>query len=295
MLLRGLAPLVHFASNLALLIFGAAALWGLISKKVQERQLMPATTEAMPSRRTSAGASPAQPTWADTQPIPGAAPEPKIAIPELPPVGTYRRSPEAGIHHPINMALPARPSAWSIELLREIEWKRFELLSAAYFQEIGFTSKTIRCGSDGGIDATLFRPGSDHPEAIVQCKAWNTYSVGVKPVRELLGVMASEKVAKGIFMTTGKYTSEALAFARSNPLELIDGPQFLSRVQALPGDSQDRLLAVATDGDYKVPSCPSCGIKMVYREGTEERKSFWGCPNYPRGCRQKFFRKLTAV
>lgn len=121
----------------------------------------------------------------------------------------------------------------------------------------------------------------------MQCKAWNSYTVGVKPVRELLGVMAAQRVPKGIFMATGRYTAEALQFAQDNPLELMSGEQILSRIAALTPESQHRLLAVATEGDYMVPTCPSCSIKMVEREG-RDGKLFWGCRNYPRGCRQRF-------
>lgn len=46
-----------------------------------------------------------------------------------------------------------KPTAWSLELLRRIEWKRFEELSAAFYREIGLRSETIRCGADGGIAA----------------------------------------------------------------------------------------------------------------------------------------------
>jgi hypothetical protein len=82
-----------------------------------------------------------------------------------------------------------KPTAWSLELLRRIEWKRFEELTAAFYRAIGLRSETIRCGADGGIDAKLFKGDSPDPTAIVQCKAWNARPVGVKPVRELLGVM----------------------------------------------------------------------------------------------------------
>lgn len=179
----------------------------------------------------------------------------------------------------------ARPTAWSIKVLRSIEWKRFEELVAAYYQLKGVEAKTQRCGADGGIDVHLFKKGFDGPLAVVQCKAWNTYRVGVKPVRELLGVMASTKVRRGMFITTGNYTDEAREFAKENPLTLLDGNQFLSEIQGLSDEDQQHLLEVALAGDYKTPTCPSCGIKMVKRTGNEGK--FWGCGNFPR-CRRTF-------
>ena len=51
-------------------------------------------------------------------------------------------------------------------------------------ESFGFRSETIRCGADGGIDAKLYEGDAKEPTAIVQCKAWNSRAVGVKPVRE---------------------------------------------------------------------------------------------------------------
>ena len=185
-----------------------------------------------------------------------------------------------------------KPTTWSLDLLRLIEWKRFEELAAAFCRELGLRSETIRCGADGGIDAKLFQGDTKEPTAIFQCKAWNARSVGVKPVRELLGVMTHQKVPEGIFLTTGDYTSEAMEFAKTNPIDLLDGPAFLGMIQRLPAEVQQRLLAVATEGDFTTPTCPSCGIKMVWRDS--DRKSFWGCHNYPR-CKLKFFTKSDVV
>ncbi|MBK7136313.1 MAG: restriction endonuclease [Rhodocyclales bacterium] len=189
---------------------------------------------------------------------------------------------ESEVEQPQDMG---RPTAWSMKVLQSIEWKRFEELVAAFYQLKGVEAKTQRCGADGGIDVHLFKKGFDGPLAVVQCKAWNTYRVGVKPVRELLGVMASAKVRRGMFITTGNYTDEAREFAKDNPLTLFDGNQFLSEILGFSAEDQQRLLEVALAGDYKTPTCPSCGIKMVKRTGNEGK--FWGCGNFPR-CRQTF-------
>ena len=185
---------------------------------------------------------------------------------------------------------PAKPTEWSINLLRLIEWKRFEELVAAFYREIGLRTETIRYGADGGIDAKLYREGSAEPTAVVQCKAWNSRPVGVKPVRELLGVMTHEKVPEGIFMITGDFSNEATVFAQTNPIDLVNGKAFLGMIQKLSIDARKRLLEVATEGDFMIPTCPSCGIKMVHHDS--KRVSFWGCSNYPT-CKNKFFMKRS--
>lgn len=142
---------------------------------------------------------------------------------------------------PTQNDVQARPTAWSLPLLRQIEWKRFEELIAAYFREIGYRVESIRCGADGGVDAKIFH--GDNLIAIAQCKAWNSRPVGVKPVRELLGVMAHQKVGKGLFMATGQFTNEAVAFANENPLTLVTGEELMSKIQSMSGEMQQRLLA----------------------------------------------------
>ena len=175
--------------------------------------------------------------------------------------------------------------AWNLAGLRALEWKRFELLTAKYYELLGFKSETIRCGADGGIDVKLFKGDLTQPIAIVQCKAWNTPSVGVKELRELLGVMTHAKVKRGIFITTATYTKDAIAFGATNPIQLLDGNSFLEKITALSEQQQIELLQFAFEGDYSTPTCASCGIKMVRRDS--KRGAFWGCVNYPR-CRSKF-------
>ncbi|MEG1969027.1 MAG: restriction endonuclease [Burkholderiaceae bacterium] len=178
-----------------------------------------------------------------------------------------------------------KPTRWSIEVLQRMDWKALEFVSAAYYECRGFRTETTACGADGGIDVTLFRPGAAEPFGIVQCKAWNTRQVGIKPLRELLGVMVHNKVANGVFITSSTYTDEATAFAKTNGIKLGTGDTLLASILTLEPAQQQKLLGIATAGDWTTPSCPSCGTKMVRRES--KARDFWGCQNYPR-CRQSF-------
>ena len=60
---------------------------------------------------------------------------------------------------------------------------------------------------------------------LVQCKQWKTRCVGVKVVREMLGVVVSRRANRGIIVTSGTFTAEARRFADDNSqtLELLDG------------------------------------------------------------------------
>jgi restriction system protein len=176
-----------------------------------------------------------------------------------------------------------RPTEWSLQLIKDIEWKKFEELSTAYYLEKGIRAEATSLGADGGIDIKLYQDASGNPTSIAQCKAWNSWRVGVKQIREFLGVMTHEKIPKGFYMTSGEYSDDAKKTATANGITLINGEMLLMMIKRLPEEAQKKLLVLATEGDYTTPSCPSCGIKMVKRSG--KRGDFWGCKNYPR-CRQ---------
>lgn len=146
-------------------------------------------------------------------------------------------------------------------------------------------------GADGGIDLVLRKDGQ---RFFVQCKQWKQQTVGVKPVRELAGVIAGGDAAGGFFVTSGRYTDEATRFARSVNIELIDGDALAEMVQAAQGaepflmatSSGMRATTTWSDGT-DVPTCPNCGSDMVGRSakrGPRAGSQFWGCSQYPR-CR----------
>jgi restriction system protein len=174
------------------------------------------------------------------------------------------------------------PARLSLELLHEIEWKRFEELCAAYFSSVGFDSQTQSHGADGGIDIRLYIKGKpDQVMNIVQCKAW-AKPVGIKPMRELLGVIVASKAPCGTFVSLSGFHPDAEAFARTNRIFPMDGNALLEGMLKRPLQEQLRLLTVATEGEYMTPTCASCGIKLVQRKRKSDQSEFWGCTNYPK-------------
>ncbi len=175
---------------------------------------------------------------------------------------------------------PERPDGWSLSLLRDLEWKRFEDLCNEYHRECGLRSTTTGLGADGGVDIRLFHRESGALIAVTQCKAWPDKPIGVELVRQLLGTMTHEKVQIGTFITNGTFTKPAEDLAKEDRIILVDGKHFIELIEQLPTLSQARLLAFATEGDYTTPTCPHCGIKMVLRTNRKKRNKFWGCKNY---------------
>lgn len=182
-------------------------------------------------------------------------------------------------------------NVWTLKLIQEIEWKKFEELSTAYYHEKGIKAVATSLGADGGIDIKLYQSDSGNPTSLVQCKAWTSRQVGVKEIREFLGVMTHEKIAKGFYMTSGEYSTDAKSTATANKITLINGELLLAMIKRLSAESQQKLLTLATMGDYTTPTCSVCGVKMVKRNG--KRGEFWGCINYPR-CKQMLHLKSAS-
>lgn len=185
--------------------------------------------------------------------------------------------------------------------IAQLNWRQFELLLAEAFRREGFTVRegAVRAapgGADGGVDLRLEkgRKGAG-AVTLVQCKQWRTQRVGVKIVRELLGVVASEGAHSGIIVTSGGFTDEAVAFAAKNPIRLIDGAE-LERMIAVAQRSGRMTQAAAAAPPHPQPAptpatCPTCNAPMVRRvakTGPHAGKEFFGCPRYPacRGIRQ---------
>jgi len=183
----------------------------------------------------------------------------------------------------------AGAALWTPELLKQLEWRRFEQVCAAYFEALGFRADLAGSRADGG-GITLYAQGAESASVIVQCRPWSAYRIGIKPVRALRGVMTSGNVAEGMLMTSGKFTQEARDFAGKEHISLIDGPDLIAKIAALVPEKALALLKLATEGDFQTPTCPSCSIKMIQRTSTAYGRPFWGCRNYP-ACKQNFFER----
>ena len=141
----------------------------------------------------------------------------------------------------------------------------------------------------------MLRSGAE--KALVQCKHWKAFKVGVPVVRELLGAMTAEAATKGWVITAGRFTAEAEAFAHLHRITLVDG----DRLPALLGSTTTRQTASWTTtpegptgqpptpapDPVHPPACPLCSkpmVERVARKGAKAGGRFWGCSTYP-ACR----------
>ena len=99
----------------------------------------------------------------------------------------------------------------------------FEKRCLALLEAMGYGVTHVGTSGDGGIDirakdTTPLRGSS----IIVQCKD-QRQPISEPRVREFYGLVASEGVDRGVFMTTADFTAPAQKFAEGKRLELIDG------------------------------------------------------------------------
>ncbi len=102
----------------------------------------------------------------------------------------------------------------------------FERLSQRLLREAGFTKVEVRGKSgDGGIDGLgVLRVNLVSFQIYFQCKRWKG-SVGSKEIRDFRGALQG-RADKGLFITTGNFTSQASEEATRDgaiAIDLIDG------------------------------------------------------------------------
>lgn len=113
-----------------------------------------------------------------------------------------------------------------LEVMRSMEPSAFERLAQRLLREAGFTKVEVRGKSgDGGIDGVgVLRVNLVSFQVFFQCKRYKG-SVGSSEIRDFRGAMMG-RADKGLFITTGNFTSQASDEATrdgATAIDLIDG------------------------------------------------------------------------
>lgn len=94
----------------------------------------------------------------------------------------------------------------------------FENLCKNLIENMAFSVKTTKASGDGGIDLIAY---NHEPvlsgKYIIQCKRYSG-SVGEQIIRDLYGVITSERANKGILMTTGYFLRVLLILLKESLL-----------------------------------------------------------------------------
>jgi restriction system protein len=112
----------------------------------------------------------------------------------------------------------------------------FERLAQRILRESGFVKVEVRGKSgDGGIDGVgVLRVNLVSFQVFFQCKRWKG-SVGASEIRDFRGAMQG-RADKGLFITTGNFTSQASDEATrdgATAIDLIDGERLCDLLKEL--------------------------------------------------------------
>lgn len=114
-----------------------------------------------------------------------------------------------------------------IALLLDLSSRNFEHLTERLYHSMDYETSLTQQSRDGGRDIIAkINDGAKHEFLLIECKRYaDTVDVGI--VRELYGVINSEKANRGVLVTSGKFTPDAERFADENFIQLIDGDKFV--------------------------------------------------------------------
>ena len=147
---------------------------------------------------------------------------------------------------------PEEIQSWREKLknvLLNLKPDSFERLTQRLLRESGFTQvKVTGKTGDGGIDGMgiVKLNGIISFHMLFQCKRY-TGSVAAREIRDFRGAMQG-RADKGLFITTGKFTTAAVEEANrpgTSPIDLIDGDELVEKLK-------DLQLGVTPVNDYDI-------------------------------------------
>jgi len=124
-----------------------------------------------------------------------------------------------------------------LDQLQNLSGSEFESLVAKIFRKMGYKVMITPKTGDEGIDIDTIDPQGE--KVVIQCKRWQG-TVSSKVVREFYGSLMHAKAEKGFLVTTGTFSTAAIAFAKGKPISLIDGKDFIDTMATLEEPPQQK-------------------------------------------------------
>jgi restriction system protein len=120
-----------------------------------------------------------------------------------------------------------------LQQLKKVTPKMFEQIVVDLLVKMGYGGSQKDAGqaiggiSDEGIDGIIKEDKLGLDTIYIQAKRWDSFIVGRPEVQKFTGALQGKRAKKGIFITTSKYTNEALEYALAieTKIILIDGTQ----------------------------------------------------------------------
>ncbi|WP_344751121.1 restriction endonuclease [Micromonospora olivasterospora] len=115
--------------------------------------------------------------------------------------------------------------------LLSLSSRQFEQIVEHLFDAMGYDTELTPPQRDGGRDIIATRRDAGRQEHIfIECKRYEA-KIGVRLVRELVGVVSSSLANKGILVTTSTFTAGAHAFAqRDHRIDLLPGAELVTLI-----------------------------------------------------------------
>ncbi len=205
--------------------------------------------------------------WLASQPVP---PRPALSadISDLATEAMTRGLADAGQYIvPAVCLLAAAVSAWRrrqqarrvepptghplLDALNAMSYAEFLALVTEGFRLRGY--RAIETGRDGATSADLVLHKAGETQ-LALCKTWREFWVGLQPLAELQQAMAARGATGGWVLTAGRYTDEAVQFAASHGLRLVDGVELKTLLDRAMVARHNRV--VAPDMADTVPAWP---------------------------------------
>lgn len=117
----------------------------------------------------------------------------------------------------------------SLEELRRLDPYQFEKVVGDYFRDCGYTVQQTKRTGDGGKDLIMYKNGQTY---YVEVKRYGKGNPVSRPLIQKLVGACHPVGAKGIFITTSRFTKEAIAEAHRSGIQLIDGDQFIKMLKS---------------------------------------------------------------
>lgn len=113
-----------------------------------------------------------------------------------------------------------------LHFLMQMDPITFERHVMSFFEKSGFPTGLTARSNDFGVDGYVFHPDGI---VIVQCKRYcEDNAVGRPAIQQFKGVIEEQRAFRGYFVTTSRFTNEAVeSAAKSDRIRLVNGEELL--------------------------------------------------------------------
>ena len=111
-----------------------------------------------------------------------------------------------------------------LEDLKKMDSYEFERYVGSVFNRLGYTVMQTKRTRDGGKDLIMYKNGQTY---YVEVKRYGRKAIGSPLIQQLVGASKYSN-AKPVFVTTSRFSRDAIKEASKNNVELIDGNKLMS-------------------------------------------------------------------